>query len=70
MKVDVKDKLILKAVITPASVHDSQAFDELIDVGDCVVYADSACSGAPIETASPPRTSSHRSTRKGHAGIR
>ena len=40
VKVDVKDKLILKAVITPASVHDSQAFDELIDEGDRVVYAD------------------------------
>lgn len=51
VKVDVKDKLILKAVITPASVHDSQAFDELIDEGDRVVYADSAYSGAPIEAA-------------------
>ena len=51
VKVDVKDKLILKAVITAASVHDSQAFDELIDEGDRVVYADSACSGEPIEAA-------------------
>lgn len=51
VKVDVKDKLILKAVITPASVHDSQALDELIDEGDRVVYADSAYSGAPIEAA-------------------
>jgi len=49
VKVDVKDKLILKAVVTSASVHDSQAFDELIDEGDRVVYADSAYSGAPIE---------------------
>lgn len=51
VKVDVKDKLILKAVVTSASVHDSQAFDELIDEGDRVVYADSAYSGAPIEGA-------------------
>lgn len=49
VKVDVRDKLILKAFITPASVHDSQALDELIDEGDRVVYADSAYSGAPIE---------------------
>jgi transposase, IS5 family len=51
VKVDVKDKLILKAVITPASVHDSQALDEHIEEGDRVVYADSAYSGAPIEAA-------------------
>jgi transposase, IS5 family len=51
VKVDVKDKLIIKAVITPASVHDSQALDKLIDEGDRVVYADSAYSGAPIEAA-------------------
>ena len=51
VKVDVKDKLILKAVITAASVHDSQAFDVLIHEGDRVVYADSAYSGAPIEAA-------------------
>ena len=51
VKVDVKDKLILKAVVTPASVHDSQALDELIHEGDHVVYADSAYSGAPIAAA-------------------
>ena len=51
VKVDVKDRLILKAIITPASVHDSQAFDELIDEGDRIVYADSAYTGAPIEAA-------------------
>jgi len=49
VKVDVKDKLILKAVITPASVHDNQALEERIEEGDRVVYADSAYSGAPIE---------------------
>jgi IS5 family transposase len=51
VKVDVQDKLILKAVITAANVHDSQALDELIEEGDRVVYADSAYSGAPIEAA-------------------
>jgi IS5 family transposase len=49
VKVDVKDKLILKAVITAASVHDSQALDDLIEEGDRVAYADSAYAGAPIE---------------------
>ena len=48
MKVDVQDKLILKAVVTAASVHDSQAFDELIEPGDPVVDADSAYSSAAI----------------------
>jgi IS5 family transposase len=51
VKVDVQDKLILKAVITAASVHDSQALDELIDEGDRVVDADSAYAGAPMEAA-------------------
>ena len=32
-------------------MHDSQAFDELIDEGDRVVYADSAYAGAPIAAA-------------------
>ena len=40
VKVDVKDKLILEAAITPASVQDSQAFDELIEKVDRVVHAD------------------------------
>ena len=48
VKVDVQDKLILKAVVTAASVHDSQAFDELIEPGDPVVDADSAYSSAAI----------------------
>ncbi len=49
VKVDVEDKLILKAVVTTASVHDSQAFDELIEPGDRVVYADSAYKSAAID---------------------
>lgn len=48
VKVDVRDKLILKSVITAANVHDSQAFDELIEEGDRVVYADSAYQSAKI----------------------
>ena len=48
VKVDVKDKLILKAIVTTASVHDSHAFDELIEAGEKVVYADSAYGSAAI----------------------
>jgi IS5 family transposase len=42
LKVDVKDKLILKAVVTPASETDGSVVERLIEAGDKVVYADSA----------------------------
>jgi IS5 family transposase len=47
VKVDRKTKLIKKAVVTDASVHDSQALKELVDKSDAgkKVYADSAYSG-------------------------
>jgi IS5 family transposase len=48
VKVDVESKLILDQVVTDASVHDSQAFAQLIQPEDTVVYADSAYSGEPI----------------------
>jgi IS5 family transposase len=68
VKVDVQDKLILKAVITPASVHDSQAFDELIDEGDRVVYADSAYAGAPMEAALAAKNVEPQINEKGTRG--
>ena len=68
VKVDVKDKLILKAVITAASVHDSQAFDVLIHEGDRVVYADSAYSGAPIEAALAAKNVEPQINEKGTRG--
>jgi len=37
VKIDELNKLILKAVVTAASVHDSEALDELIETGDIVV---------------------------------
>jgi transposase, IS5 family len=49
VKVDVQDKLILKAVVTPANVHDSQALPHLVAAGDRVVYADSAYHTSPIK---------------------
>lgn len=41
-KVDLKTKFILKAKTTPAHVHDSQVFSELLDERDQAVLADSA----------------------------
>ena len=41
-KVDVKSKLIVKSVTTPANVHDSQVFEALLDERDQAVLADSA----------------------------
>lgn len=41
-KVDVKTKFILKSRTTPAHVHDSQVFTELLDERDQAVLADSA----------------------------
>lgn len=42
VKVDLKTKFILKAATTPASVHDSQVFEELLEARDQAVLADSA----------------------------
>ena len=47
VKVDRKTKLIKKAVVTDASVHDSQALADLVDTTDAgaTIHADSAYSG-------------------------
>lgn len=70
VKVDVRDKLILKAIVTAASVHDSQALDELIEPGDRVVYADSAYCGAPIEAALAAKKVEPQINEKGTRGHR
>lgn len=49
VKADLKTKLILKATTTPASVHDSQVFEELLDDKDQAVLADSAYHSAEHE---------------------
>lgn len=41
-KVDAKTKLIDKHTTTPANVHDSQVFEEIVDASDQAVLADSA----------------------------
>lgn len=42
LKVDAKSKLIIGFATTPANVHDSQVFTELVDENDHAVFADSA----------------------------
>ena len=42
-KVDAKSKLVTGYETTPANVHDSQVFKELVDESDAAVFADSAC---------------------------
>ena len=46
---DQKTKLITKYTVTPASVHDSQALEDLIDESDRILYADSAYKSEEIE---------------------
>ena len=49
VKTDVKSKLILKATVTAAHVHDSQEVDNLTKQGDNILYGHSAYSGEGIE---------------------
>jgi transposase, IS5 family len=49
VKADLKTKLILTSTTTPASVHDSQVFADLLDENDQAVLADSAYHSAEHE---------------------
>lgn len=49
VKADLKTKFILAATTTPASVHDSQVFTQLLDEKDQAVLADSAYHSAAHE---------------------
>lgn len=49
VKVDSQSKLIESYTVTSASVHDSQALEELIEEGDPTTYVDSAYTGAACE---------------------
>jgi IS5 family transposase len=49
VKVDSKSKLIDDFTVTDASVHDSQALEELLAEGDPTTYVDSAYAGAACE---------------------
>ena len=50
MNVDMKTKLITKFTTSSASVHDSQATEELLNEEDNIAYADSAYRSEKIET--------------------
>lgn len=51
VKVDSKSKLIDDFTVTDASVHDSQALDELLAEGDPITYVDSAYTGPACQAA-------------------
>jgi len=46
---DLESKLIVRAAVTAASEHDSQALDSLTAAGDPATWADSAYAGAPCQ---------------------
>jgi len=46
---DLESKLIVRAEVTAASEHDSQALDPLTEPGDPPTWADSAYAGAPCQ---------------------
>jgi IS5 family transposase len=48
IKINAATKLIESAVVTVASVHDSQVIEQLVQPGDGVVYGDSAYCGQRI----------------------
>ncbi|WP_253687449.1 IS5 family transposase [Treponema sp. OMZ 792] len=50
IKVDKKSKLILKATVTAANVHDSKELKNLVEKEDERLYADSAYIGEEIES--------------------
>ena len=73
VKVDVKDKLILKGVITPASVHDPAVAGRLMNsstraTASCMPTAPTQEN--PSQQRWPPRKWSRRSMRKACVGIR
>lgn len=62
-KVDADSKLITDYSVTPANVHDSNEFLELLDESDEVVYADSAYIGRKL-----PEHIENRVCEKGFGG--
>ena len=46
---DQKTKIITKYTVTSASVHDSQAVEDIVDGSDTILYADSAYKSEEIE---------------------
>jgi len=70
IKIDCKSKLIRTYKITTASVHDSQAIEDLLEERDSHhdLFADSAYSGAPIKSILSERKIRNRIHEKGYRG--
>jgi len=66
-KQDAGSKIIVKYIVTDASVHDSQVTEELLDEKDTGedLYADSAYSGAPQEKIIAAKEMNNRVCEKG-----
>ena len=62
-KVDADSKIITDYAVTPANVHDSNAFTEMLDENDKAVYADSAYAGKEL-----PEHIENRVCEKGYRG--
>ena len=70
VKADRATKLIEDDEVTPASVHDSQAVEDLVEADDGIVYADSAYTGEAIEAILTSKGSRARFARRGNGIIR
>lgn len=68
VKVDAKSKLIVNHITTPASVHDSQVFKQLVDATDKRVLADSAYISEEHEAYLLECDAEEFLMRKGHRG--
>jgi len=70
VKVDAKSKLITKYDTRNAAVHDSQAFENLLDKSDKgkPIYADSAYSGKPISDLLKRKNIVNKIHEKGYRG--
>ena len=62
-KVDADSKIITDYAVTPASVHDSNVFTDMLDENDKAVYADSAYAGKEV-----PAYIENRVCEKGYRG--
>ncbi len=70
IKIDKKSKIILSYKTTDASVHDSQALEDLLDKKDShhELFADSAYSGKPIQEVLAKKKIKNRIHEKGYKG--
>jgi len=65
---DLESKLIVRAAVTTASEHDSQALDALTQPGDPPTWADSAYTGANCEAILAAKEMPPTSVRRAREG--